>query len=242
MGFCKWLYSGLGVFCVGWGLDRGEFLRLLREDEEFRYAVVGLLGIEDIRRSQARLEEAVAKLDAAVAELTRGVNMLFEEQRRLAEEQKRLAEEQKRLAEEQRRLAEGQRRLERGLRSVARFIDSVSTTLEEEAHYIVAARLRERGLEVVLDRLVRPYVEFDIYGAGDDFVVIGDVKTRLSPRHLRVLERKLGVLLGREPELLRGRVLRVVYALWAHPEAVELARELGVWVVTPSREVSEARL
>ncbi|MDJ0270721.1 MAG: hypothetical protein NXY59_09330 [Aigarchaeota archaeon] len=32
----------------------------------------------DVRRSQARLEEALAKLDAAFAELTRNVSMLFE--------------------------------------------------------------------------------------------------------------------------------------------------------------------
>jgi hypothetical protein len=38
-----------------------KMLALLKEDEEFRYAVVGLLGIEDLRGGQARLEEGQAR-------------------------------------------------------------------------------------------------------------------------------------------------------------------------------------
>ncbi|MEM4164873.1 MAG: hypothetical protein QXJ86_03420, partial [Nitrososphaerales archaeon] len=41
---------------------RSEFLRLLREDEEFRYAVVGLLGLEDLRVALKAIGEAVSKL------------------------------------------------------------------------------------------------------------------------------------------------------------------------------------
>jgi len=41
---------------------KGEFLRLLREDEEFRLAVMGLLGFSDLKSSVDRLVEAVNKL------------------------------------------------------------------------------------------------------------------------------------------------------------------------------------
>jgi len=41
---------------------KGEFLRLLREDEEFRLAVMGLLGFGDLKSSVDRLVEAVNKL------------------------------------------------------------------------------------------------------------------------------------------------------------------------------------
>ncbi|MEM2857294.1 MAG: hypothetical protein QW416_09355 [Candidatus Nitrosocaldaceae archaeon] len=41
---------------------RKNILRLLKEDEEFRYAVAGLIGLEDIRASMKRLEEAIAML------------------------------------------------------------------------------------------------------------------------------------------------------------------------------------
>jgi hypothetical protein len=41
---------------------RGGFLRLLREDEEFRLAVMGLLGYADLKSSVDRLVEAVNEL------------------------------------------------------------------------------------------------------------------------------------------------------------------------------------
>jgi Uncharacterized conserved protein containing a coiled-coil domain len=41
---------------------RGELLRLLREDEEFRLAVMGLLGYADLKSSVDRLVEAVNEL------------------------------------------------------------------------------------------------------------------------------------------------------------------------------------
>jgi len=41
---------------------KGELLRLLREDEEFRLAVMGLLGFSDLKSSVDRLVEAVNKL------------------------------------------------------------------------------------------------------------------------------------------------------------------------------------
>nr|BAE03229.1 hypothetical conserved protein [uncultured Candidatus Nitrosocaldus sp.]BAL60291.1 hypothetical conserved protein [uncultured crenarchaeote] len=41
---------------------RKNILRLLKEDEEFRYAVAGLIGLEDIRASMKRLEEAIVML------------------------------------------------------------------------------------------------------------------------------------------------------------------------------------
>jgi hypothetical protein len=41
---------------------RGLLLRLLREDEEFRLAVMGLLGYSDVKSSVDRLVEAVNEL------------------------------------------------------------------------------------------------------------------------------------------------------------------------------------
>ncbi|MFP3311419.1 MAG: DUF3782 domain-containing protein [Caldivirga sp.] len=45
---------------------RGLLLRLLREDEEFRLAVMGLLGYSDVKSSVDRLVEAVGELTRAV--------------------------------------------------------------------------------------------------------------------------------------------------------------------------------
>ena len=55
-----------------------EILRLLREDEEFRYAVAGYLGLQDIRTTLAQLAEAVKTLTDAVNALNSRVESLEE--------------------------------------------------------------------------------------------------------------------------------------------------------------------
>nr|KJR72146.1 MAG: hypothetical protein TU36_03820 [Vulcanisaeta sp. AZ3] len=59
-----------GVMFIVVGFDfKGEFLRLLREDEEFRYAVMGLLGIREILDAIKALQEQVAKNTEAIRAL-----------------------------------------------------------------------------------------------------------------------------------------------------------------------------
>jgi len=41
---------------------KSEILRLLKEDEEFRYAVAGLIGLEEVLKRLDRHEEQLAKL------------------------------------------------------------------------------------------------------------------------------------------------------------------------------------
>ncbi len=50
-------------------INRDELIRLLREDEEFRLAVMGLLGIVDIQSSLRQLINAVNKLAEAQSRL-----------------------------------------------------------------------------------------------------------------------------------------------------------------------------
>lgn len=54
-------------------VNRDELLRLLREDEELRLAVMGLLGITDIQLSLRQLINAINKLAEAQ---TRSVNAM----------------------------------------------------------------------------------------------------------------------------------------------------------------------
>ncbi|ABL87251.1 hypothetical protein Pisl_0067 [Pyrobaculum islandicum DSM 4184] len=53
-----------------------EFLRLLREDEEFRYAVMGLLGVADLRTSLDNLIKAGAKHGEVIDKLRSSVKEL----------------------------------------------------------------------------------------------------------------------------------------------------------------------
>jgi hypothetical protein len=95
---------------------RGELLRLLREDEEFRLAVMGLIGYADLKSSVDRLVEAVneltklaraheerlARLESAVEELTKAVK---EQSRAVEELAKIVKSHEERLAGVEERLA-----------------------------------------------------------------------------------------------------------------------------------------
>ena len=210
---------------------RSKILKLLKEDEEFRYTVAGLIGLEDIRRGQIELRGAIARLEESHGRLEESHRALEESHRRLEESVANLNDAIARLAEEQRRVS-------RTLRSITRYIEEVSITLEEEARSMIELRLRQRGIQIELGALIRPYVELDIYGSNDNLTVIGETKTRLAPRHVRELERKLELVKRNEPELLKGKIIKTIYAMWVHPEAVEecIARE--IWLNVPNKELT----
>ena len=207
---------------------RSRIIKLLKEDEEFRYMVAGLIGLEDIRRGQAELREAMAGLK--------------ESHRALEESHKRLEESVANLNDAVARLAEEQRRVSRTLRSITRYIEEVSITLEEEARSMIELRLRQRGIQIKLGALIRPYVELDIYGSDGNLTVIGETKTRLAPRHVRELERKLDLVKRNEPELLRGKTIKTIYAMWTHPEAVEECKAREIWLNTPNKELTQTNI
>ncbi|MEM4045551.1 MAG: hypothetical protein QXM20_07065, partial [Fervidicoccaceae archaeon] len=63
-----------------------EVLRLLREDEEFRYAVAGLLGLEEVLRRLDRHGEELVKLREELVNLREDMNRLREDTNRLRED------------------------------------------------------------------------------------------------------------------------------------------------------------
>ncbi|GGI68007.1 hypothetical protein GCM10007112_01330 [Vulcanisaeta souniana JCM 11219] len=76
-------------------------MRLLREDEEFRLAVMGLLGIVDIQSSLRQLVSAVNDLIRTVQRLVEGQERLWDGQNKLWEENRKMWEAIKALQEGQ---------------------------------------------------------------------------------------------------------------------------------------------
>jgi hypothetical protein len=58
---------------------RRELLRLLKEDEEFRYAVAGLLGLEEVLKRLDENTKAIRRLQEQVAENTKTIRSLQEQ-------------------------------------------------------------------------------------------------------------------------------------------------------------------
>lgn len=146
-----------------------ELLRLLREDEEFRYAVAGLLGVEDMKvgltglrevvstlaQALARLEETVLKLtdrlirfEETVAKLAEGLAALRDTVSKLAERLMRLEEEVGRLAVSQSRLESRVESLERG-----------QERLEEVVSRLAESQLRLEARQAALEEAVTKLAE-----------------------------------------------------------------------------------
>ena len=102
-----------------------EILRLLKEDEEFRYAVAGLIGMDKIldelkslREGQEKLWEEVKSLRESQEKLwekydeqSKNLQKLWENVEKLWEEVKSLRENQEKLWEKYDQLAKGQEKL-----------------------------------------------------------------------------------------------------------------------------------
>ena len=65
---------------------KARMLKLLREDEEFRYAVAGLIGLEEILKRFDRHEAELVKLREDMNKLGGNMKELREEQIRLRED------------------------------------------------------------------------------------------------------------------------------------------------------------
>jgi len=88
-----------------------KLLELLEKDKEFKYAVIGYLGLDRIERTQTAILEEAKKLWEEVKALRESQERLWEEIKALREGQDKLWEENRRLWEEVRALREDQGKL-----------------------------------------------------------------------------------------------------------------------------------
>jgi chromosome segregation ATPase len=248
-----------------------EILRLLREDEEFRYAVAGYLGLQDIRTTLAQLAEAVktlidavnalnsrvesleeglkevkagvSSLNERVGKLEANVSSLNERVGRLEADVSSLNKRMEKVEADVSSLDKRMGRVERELRSMRRTLENLTMSEEEEANLVVTHLLRERGISIETGPAAfdKKY-EFDIYGTTGQLTVVGDAKVRAGPRAVRKLVERVEEAKRRWPEKLPGRVVAVLYCLRAAPGTAEEAEKLGVWLLESMREKTKPPL
>ena len=129
---------------------RGLLLRLLREDEEFRLAVMGLLGYSDVKSSVDRLIEAVneltkavkshderlARLETAVEELTKAVRAHEERLTRLESAVEELTRAVKAHEDRLTRVEDRLTRLENAVEELTKAVKEQSKAIEELAKIV----------------------------------------------------------------------------------------------------------
>ena len=213
-----------------------EFLELLEKDKEFRYSVAGYLGLSEILKRLDRLEEGQNKL-------LEGQNKLFESQKRIWENIEKLWENQNRLWENQNKLWEEIRELRITQARLAATLDRLTITIEEEGLDVIEKRLKdELGLDIKLNRIFVNEKEINIYGSFADICVIGEATIRLGKRLVEELEEKIKFLKEIKPELVKPKIIKVIYTDYATPEAIDLAKEYGIWVLNWKRDFTSRKI
>jgi len=233
------------------------FLELLDKDKEFRYTVAGYLGLSEILKRLDKLEEGQKGLLEGQNRLWENQNRLWEEvralregQEKLWENQNKLWENQNKLWEEVKSLREGQNKLWEEVRDLrvtqnrlATTLDRLTISVEEEALDVIRHRLKnELGLDVELRRIFVGEREINVYGALVDTCVIGEATVRLGTGLIQELEEKIEALKRMRPELIKPRIIKVIYTDYAPPSALELAKEHNVWILNWKGDLTARRI
>ena len=192
--------------------EKRRLLRALEEDEEFRYAVAGLLGFKEILDRIVALEERFAELE--------------KRQMRLEERQAALEERMLRLEEELRNLSRTVTVIAHrfGVLSEAAFREGLRYVVEEILGVAEVRRLTLRDEEGIV--YGHPsVVEVDVAVRDGEHVLV-EVKSRVSRGDVLELAR-----IGRLYERVRGvRPRLLVIAGFVDPGVWETAERLGVEV------------
>ncbi len=160
---------------------KDDILRLLKEDEEFRYAVIGLLGLQRLEEAIVRLSDAVTRLIDIQTSMESRLSKLEDAVARLVDIQAKIESRLVRVEEEQMGIKARTDRLEE---AVARLSDTVARLVDIQAR--MESRLTK--VEEAVARLTDSHIEL-----GSIVARLADIQARQEERLAKVEERLIKV-------------------------------------------------
>jgi hypothetical protein len=206
-----------------------EFLALLEKDKEFRYAVAGLLGFEEILRRLDKHEEELVKLREDLNRL--GENMLLGFKRH-DEELVKLREEMNRLRED----------MLRGFELMNRHLDALGARwglMAEEAFREGLKGFLEKELKLSVERWTEYDGEGTVYGypsivevdiaVSDEKTTLIEISSHIKPSDVLLFLKKAQFYekaAKRKPDRL------IMITPYAEKEAFTVGKRFGVEIYT----------
>lgn len=117
-------------------------------------------------------------------------------------------------------------------------LQKLTIDVEEESHSFTVHYLKEHGIlipEVTTLQLTKDF-ECNIYGANDEYCVIGEAALRGGKSLYYELQQKVEKLREEYPEYLRKKIIRVLYVSLPLPELVEIAKNDKIWLLKATKE------
>jgi exonuclease VII small subunit len=240
---------------------KSRIFKLLKEDEEFRHAIIGMLGLEDIKtailsleKTVSRLIEGYARLEAGYARLENTVAKLVEGQARLDEAVAKLAEGYARLENTVAKLVEGQARFMEAMAETRRDIaeirreltstrselgglsSSVGAMSESMAREALRKWLKEKGLAV--DRIAPIKVKINDRGVEVNFYGKAMNKEGMqinvyaeAKSAIKAREVKDFARIAAEAEKIWGKGIKLIIAFRIYEDAYQAAEEEGIQII-----------
>jgi hypothetical protein len=213
-----------------------EFLALLEKDKEFRYAVAGLLGFEEILRRLDKHEEELVKLREDLNRL--GGNMLLGFKRH-DEELVKLREEMNKLREDMNKLRED---MLRGFELMNRHLDALGARwglMAEEAFREGLKGFLEKELKLSVKRWTEYDGEGTVYGypsivevdmaVSDEKTTLIEISSHIKPSDVLLFLKKAQFYekaAKRKPDRL------IMITPYAEKEAFTVGKRFGVEIYT----------
>jgi len=222
---------------------KSRILRMLKEDEEFRYAVAGLIGLEEILKRLDRHEDEVRRIWQEIEKLREDMVKLREDMMKMFEKHEdrfaRIEQELVRLREDMMR---GFELMDKRITRLENLISALGARwgiMSEDAFREGLRGILEKEFGVKVERWVTRDEEGLVYGFSGVIevdIAIKDGKTMLIEisssvdkskvaaflRKAQLYERKTGI----KPDRL------VMVTPYAEEAAIKAAREMGVEIYT----------
>jgi hypothetical protein len=155
----------------------------------------------------------------------------------------------KRFEESNKRFDALQKEMDRRFDAVQKDISDIKTTLhhwtsaiEEDAQEVIKYYLNKEG--IIISELSNIQVakdgiatEIDVYGANEEYCVLGEATVNLTDNKFDQLEDAIKNLKKYAPEKLRPKIIRVLFADRVYPEAIERARKENIWLIKAGKEL-----
>jgi hypothetical protein len=215
---------------------KSRILRMLKEDEEFRYAVAGLIGLEEILKRLDRHEDEVRRIWQEIEKLREDMVKLREDMMKMFEKH------EERFARIEQELVWLREDMMRGFDLVNRQISALGARwglMSEQAFREGLRGILEKEFGVKVERWVTKDEEGTVYGFSSVIeidIAVKDGKTLLIEissrmglsdvaaflRKAQLYERKTGI----KPDRL------IMVTPYAEEAAIKAAREVGVEIYT----------
>lgn len=133
--------------------------------------------------------------------------------------------------------------LKSNIEKILTMLKKLTPTVEEEARSVIKHKIKQNlNIDIELSGIFIDSREINIYGANKDLCVIGEAIVELKKSSVEEFIDKIELLRKRRPDLLRDRVIKVIYTDYAFPEAVEAAKDNGIWLLRWDKDLTPLKI